>query len=164
MTGSDRPTTRPALALAASVFAATGSASLSSALLPALRDSLGVGAASAAVLVGAVSPFLHSLLPLAVVYAAGKRIGGFPVSAWTVAGVSLTAAVLGRYVGTGVGYALGGRPLPTPLVLVSPADVAAREFGVVLWIGVVVGVLGSGLWGVVGAFGGIGLVNRTHSA
>lgn len=143
--------------LAATVFAATASAGLSSALLPALLDPLGV---SGVILVDATSPFLHALLPLAFVYVACKRVGGVVLSTWAVAGISLPTAILGRYLGTGVGYVLRGGGPPTPLVLVSAGDLAAREFGVVLWTATALGVLGAGLWGAVGALGGVGAIRH----
>lgn len=152
----DESTPATTSVVAAVVFAATASAGLSTTLLPALLEPFGVDTVSGAMLLDAASPFLHALPPLAFVYAACRRFGGIPLSALTVAAVSLPGAVLGRYVGTGVGYVLLGNGLPTPLVLVSSADLAAREFGVVLWAAVALGVLGAGLWGTVGALGGIG--------
>lgn len=140
---------------------ATGSAGLLTVLLPALLEPLGVDAVAGVLLVGAISPFLHALLPLGFVYAACERIGGLPLSTRTVAAVSLPAAVFGRYVGTGAGYVLLGRGLPSPFVLVTAGDLAVREFGPVTWVVVAVGVLGAGLWGAVGALGGVGAVRHS---
>lgn len=144
------------LVLAITVFGATVTASVVTTSLPVLPQLLGVDMVSGMFLVNSVVPFIHALFPLGFVYAVRRRGIGFPVSTWAVVMISLTAAVLGRYVGTSIGYALLGRQLPTPLVLVSSADLAAREFGVVMWVGVVLGVFGAGLWGTVGTLGGIG--------
>jgi hypothetical protein len=153
---ADESTPATTRILGAVVFAATAGAGLSTTLLPALLESLGVDTVAGAMLLDSVSPVLHALLPLAFVYAACRRFGGVSLSARTVAAVSLPVAILGRYVGTGVGYVLLGNGPPTPLVLVSSADLAVRKFGVVLWAAVALSVVGAGLWGTVGALGGVG--------
>ncbi|WP_435066737.1 hypothetical protein [Haloplanus sp. C73] len=154
---------RYGFALAVTVCAATGIAGLVGVALPVLPELLGVDVLAGRFLAGAVAPFVHALLPLGFVYAARKRGARVPSSPWAVALVSLTAAVLGRYVGVGVGHLVLGRGLPSPLVLASSADLAAREFGAVMWAAAVLGVLGAGLWGVVGAFGGLGLFSLTSA-
>lgn len=154
----------PRLVLGTTVFAATGIAGLVNAIFPVVPRLLGIDMVTGIFLTNSVSPFLHALLPLAFVYVVCKRIAGFPISTRAIVIISLAAAILGRYVGTSVGYVLLGRQLPTPLVLVSSADLAAREFSIGMWVGVVLGILGAGLWGAVGTYGGIGLFSHSSNS
>lgn len=156
--------TYPGAVLAGTVFAATGSAGLVNVVLPILPQMFGVDMVSGVFLTRSVSSILHAVFPLAFVYGVCNRVTGFPCSLRAISIISLTAAIVGRYVGVSIGHVLLGRQLPTLLVLVSPAELAAREFNVVMWIGVVLGILGAGVWGTVGAFGGIGLYNHTSDA
>lgn len=164
MNGASDFNTRRGVVLAGSVFAATGLAGLSNVLLPIFPRMLEVDMISGIFLTDSLSSVIRALLPPVFVYGACKRVSGFPFSTRTISIVALTAAILGRYVGISIGYVLLGRRLPTLLVLVSSADLAAREFGVVMWVGVALGILGVGVWGAVGAFGGIGLFNHTSDA
>jgi hypothetical protein len=158
--GTATRTRPPGSVLAATVLAATTVAGLSDVLLARSPRLLGTDAVSGIFLVNALSPFVHALLPLAAVYLVYGRESPVPLSIPGVAVVALTAAVLGRYVGISIGYVVVGRQVPTPLVLASSADLAVGEFGAVMWLATSLAVIGAGLWGAVGAFGGIGLAEH----
>ena len=153
-------TRSPRVILAATVLTATAIAGLSEVLLARLPRLFGTDAVSEIFLVNALSPFVQTLLPLAAVYLVYERESSVSLSIPGVAVVALAAAVLGRYVGVSLGYVVVGRQVPTPLVLASSADLAVGEFGAVMWLATSLAVLGAGLWGAVGAFGGIGLAEH----
>lgn len=151
----------PDSVLGATVLAATGVAGLLGVLLERLPGLLGTDGVSGIFLVNALAPFVQALVPVTFVYLVYRRESPVPDSLTRVAIVSLTAAILGRYLGTSLGYVLVGRQVPTPLVLASSADLAASEFGAVMWLATSLAVLGAGLWGAVGAFGGLGLAHHS---
>ncbi len=144
------------------VFVAAAVAAFAAGLLGLAVRGLPVGVLPGAVLAATLGQYLHALLPFAFVALAFRRRDvQLPSSAGAIAAGSIVAGIVGRYVGTAIGALVRGRGIPSPLVLASSADFAARSFGPVLWAAAVLGVVAAGLWALLGAFAGVGLLGMT---
>ncbi|WP_435063995.1 hypothetical protein [Halobaculum sp. EA56] len=149
----------PSAFLAVTVFVAAGVAGVADELLGLAARGLPVGVGPGAVLAGTLGRLLHGLVPFAfVALAFGRRDAPSLPSVGVVAVGSLAAGVAGRYLGTALGALVRGRGVPSPLVLVGPADFAVGGFGPVMWTVSVLGVVAAGLWALLGAFAGVGLL------
>jgi len=81
------------------------------------------------------------------------------LSTATIGGVALVGGVLGRYVGTAVWFLFRGTGVPSPVVLVTNAQLSVGGGDLGLLIAVLAGLVAAGLWSLVGTFGGIGLAS-----
>lgn len=152
---------RPSAVLGATVFIAGVIGGLASELLWPVTRVLPIGVAAITYLNDALSTIVIALAPLVLIYIACQRssIQSLPIP--VIATASLLAGVIGQWVGIVLGNALIGSRIPSPIVLVTPADIALGQAGLSLLVVLLLGIFTAGLWPMVGTFGGIGLASVT---
>ena len=124
-------------------------------LLSAAPSSLGPVAGR--LLADATSTALLGVGTLGAVVLVCRRTSIWSLSTATVGGVALVSGVLGRYVGTAVWFVRRGAGVPSPVVLVTDAQLSVGGADLGLLVAVLAGLVAAGLWSLVGTFGGIGL-------
>lgn len=107
-----------------------------------------------------VFPTLGVVLPLAGGYLAARWAAAGSLSARTVAGMAFVAGLLGRYAGIALFDLARGGGLPSPLVLATWADIDLAAGSPMVYALVMVGLIATGVFPVVGAFAGLGLADR----
>lgn len=153
---------RPSVVLGATVFGAGVVGGLASELLPPLTRVLHLGVVATTYLNDTLSTMVVALAPLVLVYVVSLRAPmSLPIP--VIAVVSLSSGVVGEWMGIVIGAVVTGTRLPSPVVLVTPADIALDQANVGLLLVLLFGILTAGLWSLVGTFGGIGLVSMVTS-
>lgn len=97
------------------------------------------------------------LTPLIFVFIACRRSAITRIRTQSIAAIALITGIIGRYVGTVIGSLLVGRGFPSPLILATRADLSIGLDTPIILLIVMLSVIVTGFWPVVGAFGGIGL-------
>lgn len=155
---SSSPSRSAVVALLAGVFVTGCLGEFAGEALKAVARPSGLGIVRGQLLANIFSTILLTLGTAIIVFALCRRtpIRSLPVS--RIGLVALFAGVAGRYVGLALGRVVRGGRLPSPTELVSPADLALRLSNPGLVLIILVGFVTAGLWSLVSAFGGIGLV------
>lgn len=100
---------------------------------------------------------IAALTPLIFVFIACRQSTITRLQTQTIAGIALITGIIGRYVGTVIGSLLVGTGFPSPLILATRADLSIGLDTPIILLIVMLSVIVTGFWPVVGAFGGIGL-------
>lgn len=96
---------------------------------------------------------------LGVTFLVCQRIPIQSLSTGIIGSIALLTGILGRYVGAALGAVFRGGRIPTPVVLVTQADISLGFTDLGLQVAVLVGVLTTGVYSLIGAFGGIGVAS-----
>ena len=149
------------IALGSTVFAVGVLAELGFELVLRSAAPSALGPVAGRLLADATATALLGLGTLGAVFLVSGRTSIRSLSTATVGGVALVSGVLGRYVGTTVWFVFRDTGVPSPVVLVTDAQLSVGGSDLGLLVAVLAGLVAAGLWPLVGTFGGIGLASMS---